>query len=173
MHEILEYQNTIELVKKYVDEHPDTIMISTSDHETGGLSLARQVTKAYPEYLWYPDILTNIKSSTINLAKMIKSTDNLTREFIINDILKDKLGLTDASEEEVKELLKTNASEKTLDQYLAEMVSIRAQLGVSLFFYLSDCKYLYLLYLSLYSGLHTVIVALMLIYMLMEMDLNI
>jgi alkaline phosphatase len=52
VHEILEYQNTVELVMKYVDEHPDTIMISTSDHETGGLSLARQVSKKYPEYLW-------------------------------------------------------------------------------------------------------------------------
>lgn len=50
--EILEYQNTIELVKKYVDEHPDTIMVSTSDHETGGLSLARQTLKDYPVYLW-------------------------------------------------------------------------------------------------------------------------
>jgi alkaline phosphatase len=48
----LAYQKTIELVKKYVDEHPDTIMISTSDHETGGLALARQETSAFPEYLW-------------------------------------------------------------------------------------------------------------------------
>jgi alkaline phosphatase len=52
VHDILEYQNTIDLVKKYVDEHPDTIMISTSDHETGGLSLARQISTKYPDYLW-------------------------------------------------------------------------------------------------------------------------
>lgn len=132
MHEILEYQKTVDLVKKYVDEHPDTVMISTSDHETGGLSLARQVTKAYPEYLWYPDVLTNVKSSTINLAKMIKSTEKLTREFIVDTILKEKLGLTDATEKEITDLLKTKTNEKSLDQYLAEMVSIRAQLGVSI-----------------------------------------
>lgn len=122
------------MVTKYVDEHPDTIMISTSDHETGGLSLARQVTKNYPDYLWYPDVLTKVKSSTINLAKMIKSQTNLTREYIINDIIEEKLGFTDATEQEIKHLLKTTTSQKALDNYLAEMVSIRAQLGVNIVF---------------------------------------
>jgi alkaline phosphatase len=42
------------LVKKYIDENPDTIMVSTSDHETGGLSIAKQLGKEYPtNYLWY------------------------------------------------------------------------------------------------------------------------
>lgn len=52
LHDILEYQNTVDRVKKFVDAHPDTLLISTSDHETGGLSLARQVSTSYPEYLW-------------------------------------------------------------------------------------------------------------------------
>ncbi|KAI8082028.1 alkaline-phosphatase-like protein [Thamnidium elegans] len=129
VHEILEYQNTIELVKKYIDEHPDTIMISTSDHETGGLSLARQVAEGYPEYLWYPDVLTNIKSSTINLAKKMLQS-NSTRDFISNDILKQNLGLTDPTEKEITHLLESNnSSQKSLDKYLADMVSKRAQLG--------------------------------------------
>lgn len=127
MHEILEYQNTIELVKKYVEEHPDTIMISTSDHETGGLSLARQVAKTYPEYLWYPDVLTKVKSSTIKLEGLIKQQPALTREFIVNTVLRDNLGITDATEKEIKQLMKKS----DLDKYLADMVSIRAQLGVS------------------------------------------
>ena len=52
VHEILAYHDTIALVKKYVDEHPGTVMISVSDHETGGLSLARQVSPDGPEFLW-------------------------------------------------------------------------------------------------------------------------
>lgn len=52
VHEILEYQNTIELVRQYIDDHPDTVMVSTSDHETGGLSLARQTSYEYPVYRW-------------------------------------------------------------------------------------------------------------------------
>lgn len=133
----MEYQNTIELVKNYVDEHPDTIMISTSDHETGGLSLARQVAKAYPEYLWYPDVLTKVKSSTIKLESLINQQSTLTREFIVDTVLKDNLGITDATEKEIKQLMKKS----NLDKYLADMVSIRAQLGVSGFidyFYVYD-----------------------------------
>ncbi|CEP07189.1 hypothetical protein [Parasitella parasitica] len=148
VHEILEYQNTIELVKKYVDEHPDTVMISTSDHETGGLSLARQVTKEYPEYLWYPDVLTKVKSSTISLEKLINQQSSLTRKFVVDTILKDNLGITDATEKEIKQLLKKS----NLDKYLADMVSIRAQLGwathghsgvdVNLYAYGSGAEYL-------------------------------
>ncbi|CAO3644150.1 unnamed protein product [Mucor fragilis] len=148
VHEILEYQNTIELVKKYVEEHPDTIMISTSDHETGGLSLARQVAKTYPEYLWYPDVLTKVKSSTIKLEGLIKQQPALTREFIVNTVLRDNLGITDATEKEIKQLMKKS----DLDKYLADMVSIRAQLGwathghsgvdVNLYAYGSGSEYL-------------------------------
>ncbi|KAL7331534.1 vacuolar alkaline phosphatase [Mucor circinelloides] len=148
VHEILEYQNTIELVKNYVDEHPDTIMISTSDHETGGLSLARQVAKAYPEYLWYPDVLTKVKSSTIKLESLINQQSTLTREFIVDTVLKGNLGITDATEKEIKQLMKKS----NLDKYLADMVSIRAQLGwathghsgvdVNLYAYGSGSEYL-------------------------------
>ncbi|KAI8378575.1 alkaline-phosphatase-like protein [Blakeslea trispora] len=129
VHEILEYQKAVELVMRYVDDHPDTIMISTSDHETGGLSLARQVSKAYPEYLWYPDVLTKVKSSAVNLSKLIKAEKNLTQDFITNNILRERLGIMDATEEEVHVLMKPNASPKALEEYLADMVSIRAQLG--------------------------------------------
>jgi alkaline phosphatase len=52
VHEILEYQKTVELVKKFVDENPTTVLISTSDHETGGLTAGRQIGDDYPQYLW-------------------------------------------------------------------------------------------------------------------------
>ncbi|KAI8967139.1 alkaline-phosphatase-like protein [Mycotypha africana] len=129
LYEILEYQKTIQLVKNYVDQHPDTIMISTSDHETGGLSLARQVSPEYPVYLWYPDVLTRVKSSTIRLAKEIKQM-NPDRDSLVNHFLKDKLGITDPTEAELKTLLDAkNGTENNLDLYLADMVSLRAQLG--------------------------------------------
>ncbi|EIE90879.1 hypothetical protein RO3G_15590 [Rhizopus delemar RA 99-880] len=126
VHEILEYQKTIELVKKYVDEHPDTIMISTSDHETGGLSLARQVSNAYPEYVWYPDVLTRVKHSTVYLANLMKKK-KLTREYIVNTILGKYLGIHDPTETEIQSLM--NMNQTMFDYYLADMVSIRAQLG--------------------------------------------
>jgi alkaline phosphatase len=62
LHEIFAYHDAVDMVKRFVDENPGTILISTSDHETGGFSLARQVSKAYPEYLWYPDVITRRQS---------------------------------------------------------------------------------------------------------------
>jgi alkaline phosphatase len=52
LYEIMEYQHTVELVKDFVRNNPDTVLISTSDHETGGLTVGRQVGSAYPEYKW-------------------------------------------------------------------------------------------------------------------------
>lgn len=52
VHEILAYLETIAAVKDYVDSRTDTVMISVSDHETGGFTLGRQLNSTYPEYLW-------------------------------------------------------------------------------------------------------------------------
>ena len=35
-------------------------MVSVSDHETGGLTLARQISDDYPEYFWKPEVLHKI-----------------------------------------------------------------------------------------------------------------
>ncbi|KAI8063276.1 alkaline-phosphatase-like protein [Gongronella butleri] len=124
VHDILEYQDTVALVKAFVDQNPNTLLISTSDHETGGLSLARQVSNRYPKYLWYPDVLKNIKSSTAELARKIQHMD--TDAKVQN--VKDNLGITDITDDEKKSLAKPT-SVKHLDQFLADMVSLRSQLG--------------------------------------------
>jgi alkaline phosphatase len=43
----------MEKVLAFVKANPGTVVISTSDHETGGLSVGRQVAEGYPEYEWY------------------------------------------------------------------------------------------------------------------------
>ncbi|CAG8547777.1 5391_t:CDS:2, partial [Scutellospora calospora] len=51
VHEILAYNEVIDFVSSYVDDHPGTVLISVSDHETGGLSLALQTnSSSYPKY---------------------------------------------------------------------------------------------------------------------------
>lgn len=39
LHDVLEYNRVVDLVKSWIDEHPDTVMMSVADHETGGLTL--------------------------------------------------------------------------------------------------------------------------------------
>ncbi|ORX52693.1 alkaline phosphatase-like protein [Hesseltinella vesiculosa] len=124
VHDILEYQDTVALVKEFIDKNPNTLLISTSDHETGGLSLARQVSNRYPKYLWYPDVLKNIKSSTAELARTILHMNQTEKEKSVQEIL----GIHDITAEE-KTALGNQKSIKHLDQFLAEMVSLRSQLG--------------------------------------------
>ena len=50
--DIFAYQETIEYVKSFVASRDDTVMISVSDHETGGLSVAVQLNETYPVYMW-------------------------------------------------------------------------------------------------------------------------
>lgn len=52
VHDILAYQDTVALVKKFVEENPNTVVISTSDHETGGFTIGRQIGDDYPQYKW-------------------------------------------------------------------------------------------------------------------------
>lgn len=53
---MLAYQQTVQYIKDWVDAQNEqgtpTMLISVSDHETGGLALGRQLGEAYPEYLW-------------------------------------------------------------------------------------------------------------------------
>jgi len=55
--DILAYYETVQYVKQWVDDENDlegipTVLVSVSDHETGGLTLGRQLSEVYPEYLW-------------------------------------------------------------------------------------------------------------------------
>lgn len=38
--EIIVFDNAVKVAQQYVDEHPDTLLIVTADHETGGLDLS-------------------------------------------------------------------------------------------------------------------------------------
>lgn len=152
VHDILAYHETIELVKKYVDEHPDTVMISVSDHETGGISLARQVNSDYPEYLWLPEILTRVKNSSFILSQGLVQYWNVDREnFIKNSIINYGLGIDNVKDYEIN-WLKEERAQLEYEYYLANMTSIRAQIGwtthghtavdVNLYAYGKDIEYL-------------------------------
>jgi alkaline phosphatase len=39
LHDVLEYDRLLEFVKQWIDQHPDTAMLSVADHETGGLTM--------------------------------------------------------------------------------------------------------------------------------------
>ncbi|KAJ1547111.1 hypothetical protein HK096_004270, partial [Nowakowskiella sp. JEL0078] len=129
LREILAYNEVIEWVKNYVDEHPDTVMISVSDHETGGFSVAKQVDKEYPSYLWYPEALSPITNSTEIIAPAIleKNPDE-KRDFVVDVVLKEWMSITNASESEIDELC-TATRIYDIEEILGGMASTLAQVN--------------------------------------------
>lgn len=60
MHDMAE---TLKLVKRYIDKHPNTIMVATADHSTGGLSVG-----AAGQYDWGVAVIKRIKATAPKIA---------------------------------------------------------------------------------------------------------
>ncbi|KAK1032974.1 vacuolar alkaline phosphatase [Friedmanniomyces endolithicus] len=144
VHEVLAYDRTVAAVLDFIkDSDTPTLMVSTSDHETGGLATARQLHQEYPRYLWYPSVLANVSHSGAYLSRAyhahlssLPSASSLsaalassegTKTYLMN-LISDSLGINDATDEELDTLLQHPA----LAAYVfADMVSRRAQTGWS------------------------------------------
>ncbi|KAH4127752.1 alkaline phosphatase [Parastagonospora nodorum] len=134
VHEVLAYDAAFNSVLDYIkNEKTETVMVSTSDHETGGLATARQLHTTYPEYVWYPSPLANASHSAERMALRYNTylindpSDSQKQEFIADEI-EDGLGIFDAKDDEINGLVKDPAT--ALYQY-ADMMSRRSQTGWS------------------------------------------
>lgn len=134
VHEVLAYDKTFNSVLNFIKkEKTQTVMVSTSDHETGGLAAARQLHASYPEYLWYPSPLANASHSAEHLALAYNTflatnpSADQTADFV-RDSITTGLGIHDFNDDEVNNLVKDPAT--SLYQY-ADMVSRRSQTGWS------------------------------------------
>lgn len=114
--DVLEYNKVMDLVKAWIDNNPDTMMISVADHETGGLTLPGGY---------------NVRA----LAGPTQSVEHLTglweeysgsdrRGFLTSEILP-AYGITGATDAEISALL---ASEDDFAQTLADTLNSRSGL---------------------------------------------
>ena len=140
VHEILSYQSTVKRVMKKVDElnkaGTTTIIISVSDHETGGLALAYQLTGTYPEYAWYPDALINGTSTAFDVARRIREQTETLDNASLKELLKERLGVSDPDPDELAGIIRDKDADTTpelwiLSHTLSKLPSRRAQIGWS------------------------------------------
>jgi alkaline phosphatase len=132
LHDILMYQKVADFVSKFVESRENTVMISVSDHETGGLSVGYQSSSAYPEYVWFPKKLSKIKKSTYMIGKFMHEEDKWNdREFIVKTLFEDWLDISDPTKEEIDFCMNPNHSIADFEYTLGHFVSKRAGLGWS------------------------------------------
>jgi alkaline phosphatase len=131
VHDILAYNEAIDQVKQYVRANPDTIMISVSDHETGGFSVAHQLGSVYPEYNWYPQYVVPVKHSGEYIAQQLLAQTAFDKKTFVKDIvLKRWLGITNPNPVDI-EYLASNKTFTEIDFYLGKITSDLAGLGWS------------------------------------------
>ncbi|CAK7270908.1 vacuolar alkaline phosphatase [Sporothrix epigloea] len=141
--EVLEYDKTFQLALDFVENSQvDGVVVSTSDHETGGLATALQEPGHLPVYNWYPTILANAKASAEYLASLlrkhvddIKETGDVSalspkplKDWINTNLIIDGLGIVDALDQELDEVVASSGDATTV---FAAILSLRAHIGWS------------------------------------------
>ncbi|KAL1858692.1 vacuolar alkaline phosphatase [Paecilomyces lecythidis] len=139
VHEVLAYDKAFAAALEFLEnDSTPGVLVSTSDHETGGLAAARQLHKSYPEYLWLPSVLANASHSSENLhAKFSEYIHNnekgdraADRSYVREELLRKGLGISDATDEEVDSIIESNA-QWPASYVFADIISRRAQIGWS------------------------------------------
>ena len=69
--EMEDFEAAIATVLAFIENNPDTLLIITADHETGGLSIG-----ADDIYDWDVDLLRKIHATSHSLGKRIKNSDD-------------------------------------------------------------------------------------------------
>lgn len=139
--EVLAHDKSFSTILDYLDSSDvPGVLVSTSDHETGGLAAARQLGLQYPTYRWYPSVLANASHSASYIAHKYydfldsKAGKDASREqkfnYINEELLQKDFGIYDATDEEIYSVIE--ALPFWPPSYLfADMISRRAQVGWS------------------------------------------
>ncbi|XBW35822.1 hypothetical protein QEN19_001395 [Hanseniaspora menglaensis] len=131
--EVMAFDEAFEYVKSFADKHPeeDFIMFSTSDHETGGMTLSRQLDSNYPDYVWFPEVIHKVKHSGQYMTKKLLTEENIDKDYIETKVMAEWMGIEDYTKQNVKEIL-TLIQQKdagSLQDYINNLVSTRARIG--------------------------------------------
>lgn len=129
--EVLAYDEAFRAAVEFAKQSDtETVVVSTSDHETGGVTVARQVGRHYPAYVWRPEVLLNATHSGEYLAGKLKhhKTDGKKelQNFIKHEIVEQGLGIYNYNDKEIDQLVR---HKKGAQDIIVNMVSKRSQTG--------------------------------------------
>ncbi|PVI05309.1 alkaline phosphatase-like protein [Periconia macrospinosa] len=134
VHEVLAYDKAMTSVLSFLEkDSTQGLMVSTSDHETGGLATARQLHATYPEYVWYPGPLANASHSAERLHQeynkyLLNNPSETDTTSFLESAIEKGLGIHDYKKEDVQALI--DSPEIALYTF-ADLVSRRSQTGWS------------------------------------------
>lgn len=95
MGEMQDLASTLEMLEEYVAQHPDTLVVVTADHSTGGMTLG-----ANGKYEWKPEVLRTMKHSPSYIAEQLldsEITQELTSDLLTFSLTEAELNLLKSS----------------------------------------------------------------------------
>jgi len=124
--EIIEYNEALKIVMEWAKEDGNTLVISTSDHETGGLTLGLQWdNETVGTYAWYPQVLLPFNGSTEIMANEILYNN----QGISETILEYTGVVLTAPEIALIQQFVSNATYSKLTSQIGKIISSRARVG--------------------------------------------
>ncbi|TDZ21784.1 Repressible alkaline phosphatase [Colletotrichum orbiculare MAFF 240422] len=115
----IHYNEVMGFVREWIDEHPDTVLMSAADHECGGLTLNG----------FNPLPLANVNASTERLMDVWGGyTGSDKKAFLVGEILPE-YGLADATDAEVNTLLASRSLSSELGNLLASKSGVHWSTG--------------------------------------------
>ena len=118
MSEMKSYEKAFEHAIAYANEHPDTLVVSTADHSTGGLSMGKD-----GEYNWKPEPIRQMKHSGRWMVEQIESGKSV--EAVINEGYGFEVSKEDMKKmkKEAKKLSKIN-KDKDTEKYETQLQAL-------------------------------------------------
>lgn len=121
MAEMHDFAQAIAVAKAYVDANPDTLLVITADHETGGMSLG-----ADGNYVWLPDVIQNVTATGRKIADELNAASSdeaaLSRWLELT-----KINLTPAEQQQL--LAQRGKEQKDLREVAVKLVAKYSHTG--------------------------------------------
>ena len=122
LHDVLAFDEAVAAALAFARQDGQTLLVSTSDHETGGLSLGRNV-DGQPKYTWNPEVIEKIPASHEGLAAIARN-----ERLMPCDVL-EQYAEIECTEAEVAEFAQAIAGQTDFNFLLAEVISRRVWVG--------------------------------------------
>jgi alkaline phosphatase len=120
LHDILAFERAWDVAMRFARADGNTLVVSTADHETGGLTLGRDGV-----YAWEPAVLQPVTASVDSMAALLgrglTPADVLARTAAIDSLTPSEIGLLNVAARD--------ANPRALPQALVHLISDRAGLG--------------------------------------------
>ena len=130
LHDILAYEEAFRAALDFQRRNPGTLIVATSDHETGGLTLGRNI-NGVGRYFWHPEVLRSERASYDVLLPALRTAYAAdTTAAGAFQLLADRFGLADLTAAERGALKNAMRSAPArLNGLLSEAVGQRATIA--------------------------------------------